>query len=47
MRTSKFMTTALVSGGLAAARFEIVKGKIVAWAQVPVPKGVRTTPQVA
>ena len=26
-------------GGLAAARFEIVKDKIVSWAQVPVPKG--------
>jgi hypothetical protein len=25
-------------GGLAAARFEIVKGKIVSWEQVPVPK---------
>jgi len=34
-------------GMLAAARFEIVEGKIVAWAQVPVPKGAASSAQVA
>jgi hypothetical protein len=34
-------------GGLAAARFEIVKGKIVSWTQVPVPKGAAKIAPVA
>jgi hypothetical protein len=34
-------------GMLAAARFEIVDGKIVAWAQVPVPKGAAAGGQIA
>jgi hypothetical protein len=31
-------------GALAAARFEIVKGKIVSWVQVPVPAKTGATP---
>jgi hypothetical protein len=31
-------------GGLAAARFEFVGGKIRSWLQVPVPKGAETGP---
>jgi hypothetical protein len=34
-------------GSLAAARFEIVKGKIVSWVQVPVPKGAASGAPVA
>jgi hypothetical protein len=34
-------------GGLAAARFTIVKGKIAVWEQVPVPQGVSGNQRIA